>query len=98
MSTEIGIYCRTCKQESGCGIKDFAIAEMNQVIECKAELKILYDKLQSLPYPCVNLGFYTSFDGDIDPVLFVIEHAAHDLYVYDEYGVQYNEKGDKINY
>ena len=97
MSTEIGIYCRTCKEKSGCGVKDFAIAEMNQVIECRKELKALYDKLQSFPYPCMELRFFTSFDGDIDPVLFVAQHSDHDLCVYDEYGVQYDEKGDKIH-
>jgi hypothetical protein len=93
MSTEIGVRCKTCKEDSDTGIKDFFVSDMQRIIKLAPELKALKDKDTEND---LDVGIQYSWQGEDYPTEFIAKHGGHELVVRNEYGHEYDEKGKVI--
>lgn len=92
MSTYVGIYCNTCAEDTGYGCKKFWAKELHHVLNCKQELKAIQEKAGEN----IETQFRPNIDFEIDPTEFVVKHIGHEMVVRDEYGYQYDEKGERL--
>jgi hypothetical protein len=95
MSTDIGIRCKTCNEQTDTGIGEWYLPTMKQVIQLAPELKALIekDKEQDLE---IDLQYSWQGLSGLDPAKFLAEHAGHDLVVCNEYGDEYDEQGKRV--
>lgn len=97
MSTYIGLRCVACDKSTGCGAR---LSWMEYLVQISKSAAPHVKALRGLGVDEIKWYAWEDWvaNDDEETTLcdFLIAHEGHELHVYDEYGYDYDEAGERI--